>query len=286
MIPSVDPDAIVYLNGQYLPIAQAQISVLDRGFIFGDGIYEVIPVYNGSPFRMAHHLDRLERSLAAIRLLSGPSRTQWQDITQNLLGRVEHENSLVYLQITRGAAKRDHAFPAQDTPPTVFGMVNAFERPNEQQRTQGLSTISIPDIRWLHCHIKSTSLLGNVLAKQQAVDAGVDEVIQFRDGYLTEGASCNIWVVLDGTLLAPPNDNLILEGIRYRLLTELANQCGIPWQVRPITRAEVEHADELMLTSATREVLPIVRHNQAPVGTGQPGPIYARLRTAYDALLA
>jgi D-alanine transaminase len=284
MIPGVDPNAIVYLNGRYLPIEQAQISVLDRGFIFGDGIYEVIPVYQGRPFRMEQHLDRLERSLAAISLQPGLSRAQWKELAQNLLGRVDYPCSMVYLQITRGPAKRDHAFPKQAAP-TVFGMVSAFARPSEAQRTQGLSAISIADIRWLLCNIKSTSLLGNVLAKQQAVDAGVDEAIQFRDGQLTEGSSCNIWVVQNGALLAPPNDHLILEGIRYRLLEELAQQCGVPHQVRAITRDEVEQADELLLTAATKEVLPIVRLDGKPVGSGKPGPVYARLRAAYDALI-
>lgn len=285
MIPDVDPNAIVYLNGRYLPIEQAQVSVLDRGFVFGDGIYEVIPIYNGQPFRMEQHLDRLERSLALISLDPGMSRQQWKDMVQGLLSHVSYPRSMIYLQITRGPAKRDHAFPKQATP-TVFAMVNPFQRPTEQQRTEGLSAISIQDIRWLLCNIKSVSLLGNVLAKQQAVEAGVDEAIQFRDDHLTEGSSCNIWVVKDGTLLTPPNDHLILEGIRYRLLEELAEQCGVPYQVRPITRAEVEQADELLLTSASKEILPIVRYDGKPVGSGTPGPVYARLRAAYDALLA
>ncbi|MCB5364635.1 D-amino acid aminotransferase [Pusillimonas sp. CC-YST705] len=284
MIPDVDPNAIVYLNGQYLPISQAQVSVLDRGFIFGDGIYEVIPIYNGQPFRMEEHLDRLERSLAAISLQPGYSRAQWKELVQGLLSHVSYSHSMVYLQITRGPAKRDHAFPKQ-VQPTVFGMINPFQRPSERQRTEGLSAIAIPDIRWQLCNIKSVSLLGNVLAKQQAIEAGVDEAIQFRDGMLTEGSSCNIWVVKDGTLLTPPNDHLILEGIRYRLLEELAMQSGVPYQARAISRAEVEQADELLLTAATKEVLPIVRLDSHIVGNGRPGPVYAKLRTAYDALV-
>lgn len=285
MIPDVDPSAIVYLNGQYLPVSQAKISVLDRGFVFGDGIYEVIPIYKGQPFRMEHHLDRLERSLAAISLEPGLSRAQWKELVQGLLSHVSYPYSMVYLQITRGPAKRDHAFPKQSTP-TVFAMVNPFQRPSEKQRTEGMRAISIQDIRWLLCNIKSVSLLGNVLAKQQAIEAGVDEAIQFRDDVLTEGSSCNIWVVKDGTLLTPPNDHLILEGIRYRLLEELAGQSGVPLQARVITRAEVEQADELMLTSATKEVLPIVQLDGKPIGDGKPGPIYARLRAAYDTLLS
>ncbi len=284
MIPDVDPNAIVYLNGKYLPISQAQVSVLDRGFVFGDGIYEVIPIYQGRPFRMEQHLDRLERSLAAISLDSGMSRAQWKEVAQGLLGRVSYPYSMIYLQITRGPAKRDHAFPKQAAP-TIFAMINPFQRPSENARNNGLSAISLQDIRWLLCNIKSVSLLGNVLAKQQAVEAGADEAILFRDGMLTEGSSCNIWVVKDGVLLAPPSDHLILEGIRYRLLEELAGQCGVPHQSRPITRLEVEQADELLLTAATKEVLPIVRLDGKPVGSGRPGPVYAKLRAAYDTLL-
>jgi len=287
-IADVDPDATAYLNGQFLPISQAKISVLDRGFIFGDGVYEVVPAYNGKPFRLAQHLQRLERSLSTIKLQTGMSPAQWEALIHDLLSRAQQPDSLVYLQVTRGAAKRDHAFPKQTTP-TIFGMVSPLQRPSDVQRTQGLSAIGVEDVRWLLCHIKSTSMLGNVLAKQQAVEAGVDEVVQFRNGFLTEGSSCNIWVVQNGVLLAPPCDHLILEGIRYGLLGELAAKCGLPHASRPITRPEVENADELLLTSASKEILPIVRFDGQPVGndrcSGKPGAVYARLRRAYDELL-
>jgi len=291
-IADVDPDATAYLNGQFLPISQAKVCVLDRGFIFGDGVYEVVPAYNGRPFRLAQHLQRLERSLSAIKLQTGMSPTQWEALIHGLLARAsqphQQPDSLIYLQVTRGTAKRDHAFP-KETTPTIFGMVSPLQRPSDTQRTQGLSAIGVEDVRWLLCHIKSTSMLGNVLAKQQAVEAGVDEVVQFRDGFLTEGSSCNIWIVQNGVLLAPPCDHLILEGIRYRLLGELADKCGLPHASRPITRSEVENADELLLTSASREILPIVRFDGRPVGnhehSGKPGAVYARLRQAYDELL-
>jgi len=284
VVPNVDPQSIVYLDGQYLPISQARISVLDRGFIFGDGIYEVVPVYNGQPFRLPQHLLRLQRSLAAIRLQPDMSEADWQALIRGLIAHAPQPDSLVYLQVTRGPARRDHAFPAHSTP-TIFGMISPLLRPSQAQRSSGLSAISIEDVRWLLCHIKSTAMLGNVLAKQQAVDAGVDEVVQFRNGWLTEGSSCNIWVVQDGILLAPPRDNLILEGIRYGLLIELADQCGIKHDSRPLTLADVAAADELLLTSASKEVLPIVRLDDKPVGSGRPGPVYAQLRRAYDALL-
>lgn len=284
MIANVDPNTIVYLNGDYTRLADAKVSVLDRGFIFGDGIYDVVPAYKGQAFRMDEHLGRLERSLKLIGLEVNYTRQDWENLVLDMLARVSQgQDCMVYLHVTRGAAKRDHAFPANTTP-TVFCMVTPFERPSVA-REKGLTAISIPDVRWLMCHIKSISLLGNVLARQQAVDAGVDEVIQFRDGYMTEGSSTNIWVVKDGVLLAPPRDNLILEGIRYRLLEELAAKAGIPFEARPISEAEVEAADELLLTSATKEVLPILQYNGKPVGTGQLGPVYQALRAGYDQIL-
>lgn len=281
----VDPDTIVYLNGDYIRLGDASVSVLDRGFIFGDGIYDVVPAYKGKPFRIDEHLNRLERSLQHIGLETGYSKQDWEQLVLDMLARSGRgADCMVYIHVTRGVAKRDHPFPA-NTSPTVFCMVSPFERPLEAQET-GISAISIPDVRWLMCHIKSISLLGNVLAKQQAVDAGVDEAIQFRDGFMTEGSSTNIWVVKDGVLLAPPRNHLILEGVRYKLLEDLAAKAGIPFEARPISEEEVAAADELMLTSATKEVLPIVQYNGKDVGTGKPGPIYQTLRAGYNALLA
>ncbi|MFA5520540.1 MAG: D-amino acid aminotransferase [Castellaniella sp.] len=281
MIADVDNDSIVYLNGEYRRLGDARVSVLDRGFIFGDGVYDVVPAYKGRPFRMDAHLARLERSLASIRIQVDMTREDWQQLVVDLIQRSGLGDCMVYIQVTRGVAKRDHAFP-QGIRPTVFCMVSPFERPGAQARDRGLRVVGIPDMRWLHCEIKSVSLLGNVLARQAAVDAGVDEVLQFRDGMLTEGASCNIWVVRDGVLLAPPRSNLILEGIRYGLLEELAAQTGIAFEARPIPESDVATADELMLTSATREILPIVEYEGRPVGQGVPGPVYRQLRAAYD----
>ncbi|MEN5158148.1 D-amino acid aminotransferase [Achromobacter spanius] len=286
MIPGVPGESQVYLNGEFLRMDGAKVSVLDRGFIFGDGIYEVVPVYQGNAFRMAEHLDRLDRSLAALRIAQPFDRSGWINLIEQLLDRSNLDTCIVYLQVTRGVAKRDHPFPSPAVTPTVFGMIAAWSPPTAAQRAQGLSAISIPDERWLHCEIKSVSLLGNVLAKQQAVDAHVDEVLQFRDGYLTEGASTNIWVVSGGKLLAPPKNNLILEGIRYGLMGELAAEAGIPFESRRISQAEVEQADELMLSSATKEVLAIVSLDGKPVGSGKPGPVFEQLRAGYDARIA
>ena len=286
MIPGVPGESQVYLNGEFLRVDEAKVSVLDRGFIFGDGIYEVVPVYQGKAFRMAEHLNRLDRSLAALRITPPLDRAGWVDLIEQLLSRTTLDTCIVYLQVTRGVAKRDHQFPATPVTPTVFGMISAWAPPPAAQRTQGLTAISIPDERWLHCEIKSVSLLGNVLAKQQAVDANADEVVQFRDGYLTEGSSTNIWVVSGGKLLAPPKNNLILEGIRYGLMGELAEAAGIPFESRRISQQEVESADELMLSSATKEVLAIVTLDGKPVGSGKPGPVFEQLRAGYDARIA
>ena len=285
MIPNVDNDSTVYLNGAYLPLRDARVSVLDRGFIFGDGIYDVAPAYGGKPFCMADHLARLERSLAAIDIRCGLGRADWEGIVHKLIAASGLGDCMAYIQVTRGVAKRDHAFP-EGVEPTVFCMVSPFKRPDAKLRQQGLSAIGIPDQRWLRCDIKSVSMLGNVLARQAAVDAGVDDVIQFRDGHLTEGSAANIWVVRQGTLMAPLRSRLVLEGIRYGLMEELARDCGIPFQARPITEAEVGSADELMLTSATKEVLPITQYEGRPVADGRPGPVYARLRAAYDEAIA
>lgn len=286
MIPGVPGESQVYLNGEFLRVDEAKVSVLDRGFIFGDGIYEVVPVYQGNAFRMAEHLDRLDRSLAALRIAQPFDRSGWIDLIRQLLDRTKLDTCIVYLQVTRGVAKRDHAFPSPAVAPTVFGMVSAWTPPAAAARVQGVSAISIPDERWLHCEIKSVSLLGNVLARQQAVDAHVDEVLQFRDGFLTEGSSTNIWVVAGGKLLAPPKNNLILEGIRYGLMGELAAEAGIPFEARRLSQDEVIHADELMLSSATKEVLPIVSLDGRPVGSGKPGPVYEQLRAGYDARIS
>ena len=285
IIQGVKGDPTVYVNGEFLPLSKASVSVLDRGFLCGDGIYEVVPIYFGQPFRMAEHLDRLDRSLAKIEIAQPMSRSQWEGLVKDLIDRTDSAGAcaMVYIQVTRGVAKRDHAFPNPPVKPTVFAMVAPMVPPSEQVRREGLKVISLADERWLHCDIKSVSLLGNVLAKQAAVKAGVDEVIQFRDGMLTEGASCNIWVVKDGKVFAPPKNHLVLEGIRYGLMQELCEEMGVPFWLAPVSKEAVYAADELMLTSATKEVLPVVELDGQPVGSGKPGHVFESLRRAYDA---
>jgi D-alanine transaminase len=286
LIQGVSGNPTVYVNGVFGPLSEAKISVLDRGFIFGDGIYEVVPIYKGKTFRMAQHLARLERSLANLRIQNPMTKPQWEALVKELTDRNAEPTSMVYIQVTRGVAKRDHAFPVPPVEPTVFAMVAPMTPPTAAVREKGLTSVSIPDERWLHCDIKSVSLLGNVLAKQAAVDAGVDEVIQFRNGNLTEGASCNIWVIKQGKLIAPLKDNLVLEGIRYGLLEELCKEAGISFELRVVKQEEVQGADEILMSSATREVLAIVQLDGKPVGAGKPGPVFQKLRAAYDARIA
>jgi D-alanine transaminase len=275
------PQSTCYLNGEWLPLAEARISVLDRGFIFGDGIYEVVPVYYRKPFRLDHHLARFERSTREIGLANPFDRAGWGTIVERLIATCADENQFIYWQITRGVARRDFSFPA-NTPPTVFAMTTPFTRPSSEQRERGLRAVTRADERWLRCDIKSVSLLGAVLARQFAAEQGADEVVQFRDGSLTEGSSSNLWVVRGGTVVAPPRDRLILEGIRYGFVGELCERTGIAFEVCRLRHEEVAACDELMLTSATREILPIVMLDGKPVGAGRPGPVYGKLRAAYD----
>ncbi len=271
----------VYLNGEFMPLSEARIPVLDRGFIFGDGIYEVVPAYQGVPFRWSQHLARLKRSLGKIRIDNPLDDAGWTGLVTDLIGRHGWRDQFVYLHVTRGVARRDHMFPAGVTP-TVFAMSSEFKPVSPQMIENGVAAITLPDERWLHCDIKSISLLGNVLARQAAADAGAMECLMFRDGWLTEGSSSNVWTVIGDRLVAPPRDSLILEGIRYGLLEELAGSQQVPFEVRRISRGEVLEAAELMITSATKEILPVTRLDGKPVGSGRPGPIYRKLFNAYQ----
>lgn len=283
------PDLPCYLNGAYSSVRDAKISVLDRGFIFGDGVYEVIPVYAGKPFRMAQHMARLDRSLAELRIANPMTHAQWGDIATELVARnaqstgtkPEDSDQLVYIQVTRGVAVRDHVMPASITP-TVFVMSNTMKLPSDTQRAKGVACVTADDFRWEKAHIKSVSLLGAVFARQISADAGALETVMFRDGFLSEAAASNVWVVKDGAVSGPPKDNLVLEGIRYGLIEELCRAQGIPFTLRKISRADVLAADELLLSSATKEILPITLLDGQAVGNGQPGPVFAKLYSGYQ----
>jgi D-alanine transaminase len=279
----------VYLNGKLMPLEEARVPVLDRGFIFGDGVYEVIPVYSRRPFRLAEHLRRLQHSLDGIRLANPHSDTEWAHLIHQLIEQNEGEDQYLYLHITRGVAKRDHAFPNPPVPPTVFMMSSLLPAPPSSLLRSGVCAVTAADNRWLRCDIKSIALLPNVLLRQAAVDAGCAETVLIRPdpsnsgfSFMTEGAASNIFVVKNGTLLAPPKDNLMLPGITYDVILEIAQINGIPHEVRRIGVNEVSNADELLLTSSTREVLPITRLDGQPVGSGEPGPMFERMHALYQ----
>jgi len=277
---------LCYLNGRFLPLAEAAVSPMDRGFLFGDGIYEVVPVYSRRAFRLDEHLDRLQRSLAAIRLANPLSLDEWRALVGRLIEAAEWNDQSVYLQVTRGPmAVRNHAFPATVTP-TVFGLVEALHTPSQAQVEQGVAAVSAADFRWLRCNVKATSLLANCLLRQMAYDAGCAETLMFRDGILSEGAASNIFVVNNGVLLAPQKNHLMLTGITYDVVLDLAAQHGLPTEVRDITDAEVRAADELWLTSSTKEVLAIVELDGRKVGAGEtaglPGAVFKQMYGWYQ----
>jgi D-alanine transaminase len=272
---------IVYLNGQFMPLEEARIPVLDRGFIFGDGVYEVIPVYSRRPFRLAEHLVRLQNSLDGIRLANPMSSAEWTKLTHEIIARNEGDDQSVYLQITRGVAKRDHAFP-KGVAPTVFMMSNPLTTPPSVQVENGVAAITAADFRWLKCDVKSTSLLGNCLARQLAVDAGAVETIMFRDGNLTEASASNVFVVKNGVLLAPPKNNLVLPGITYDVVLEIARTREFEVEVREISETETRNADEIWVTSSTKEVLAVTTLDGKPVGDGKPGTLFRRMHAIYQ----
>lgn len=282
-------DSLCYLNGDYGPLSEARVSVLDRGFIFGDGIYEVVPVYAGRPFRFAEHMARLDRSLAEMRIPNPMSRSEWRALVDRLTAayaasqgeRPESGDQLAYIQVTRGVAMRDHIM-LPGLRPTVFAMANRMSPPSEAVRAEGVACVTADDFRWKKAHIKSLSLAGAVLSRQISADLGAVETVMFRGGFLSEGAAANVWVVKDGKVMGPPRDNLVLEGIRYGLIETLCREAGIPFELRRNTRDEVFGADELMLSSATKEVLAITRLDDRPIGNGRPGPIYQKLYAGYQ----
>jgi D-alanine transaminase len=272
----------VYLNGQFLPLEDAKISVLDRGFIYGDGVYELIPVYAREPYRMPQHLARLQRSLDGIGLANPHDAAEWDAIVRGLIRRMPFADQGVYFQVTRGVAKRDHAFPAGVTP-TVFMMSNPLALPSTEQVERGVAVVTRPDQRWLHCDLKTISLIGNVLARQAAVDAGAVESVLFRDGYLTEASASNVLIVKDGVIIAPPKDNLILPGITYDATFDLARDGGMALTVRPVTREEALDADEMWLSSSTKEVLAVTTVDGKPFAGGKPGPVFRKMYALFQA---
>ena len=274
--------SLAYLNGNYQPLAETQVSVMDRGFLFGDGVYEVIPVYARQPFRLSEHLQRLQNSLSATRIDNPHTPTEWAAIIARLIESSASGDQQIYLQVTRGAAPvRNHAFP-EAAVPTVFVMTDPLLPPAPELLASGTAAVSAIDIRWLRCDIKATSLLANCLLRQAAVDAGCAETVLFRDGILTEGAASNIFVVKNGEILAPQKNHLMLPGVTYDVILEICAQHNISCTVRDIAEAEVHAADELLMTSSTREVQAVVQLDGRRIGSGKPGPMAQTMAARYQ----
>ena len=273
----------VYLNGQFLPLAEAGVSPLDRGFLYGDGVYELIPVYSRRPFRLDEHLKRLQATLDGVRMANPLDIAGWKTVVEKLIAGAPWDDQSIYLQVTRGADnKRDHAFPPASVTPTAFAFAAPLTTTPAEVRAQGVAAITVSDQRWARCDLKVISLLANILARQQAVEAGCAEALLIRDGFMKEGAASNIFVVKDGVLLAPPKTQLMLPGITYDLVIELAECYGQPLKVGEISEAELRSADEVWMTSSTKEVLAITTLDGKPVGNGKPGPVGEQMYQWYQ----
>jgi D-alanine transaminase len=272
---------MIYLNGEFLPIEQAKIPVLDRGFIFGDGVYEVIPAYSRRPFRLKEHLARLQASLDAIRLDNPHPEPKWGELIGRIVAANPWEDQSIYLQVTRGVAPREHAFP-KGLKPTVFIMASALVTPSADLVRMGAKAIVLPDFRWLRCDIKSTSLLGNCMLRTLAAEEDCVEAILVRDGELTEASASNVFIVRNGTVLAPPKSQLILPGITYDVVLEILRADAIAHEVRAVAESELRQAGEIWVTSSSREVLAITTLDGKPVGNGKPGPLFARVHALYQ----
>ena len=272
----------VYLNGEFLPLDEACVPVLDRGFIFGDGVYEVIPVYAGKAFRLQHHLQRLKNSMQAVRITNPHTDEEWNAIINEVVTRNNDGDQSIYLQITRGVARRDHRFPG-DATPTVFVMSNLFDPVPKQQLENGVNAITLDDIRWQYCSIKSIALLPNILLRQQAVEQGAAEAILLRNGEVTEGAASNVFIVKDGIIITPPKTDCLLPGITRDLVVEQAHEHGLAVKEANIKQTELETADEIWLTSSTKEILPVTKLNGQAVGSSKPGTVWQKMYALYQA---
>jgi len=279
-----DSDALLaYLNGEYLPRGQARLPITDRGLLFGDSVYEVVPAYGGLPFRVAHHLRRLDRSLSAIRMHNPLSHDQWRTVLRSLAQQLPGRDQSIYLQVTRGAYPvRNHVIPAE-IKPNVIAFTSENPPRDDAKAQRGIRVITLEDIRWHRCDIKATTLLANVLARAQATEEGADEAVLIRDGAAMEGTASNLFVVSNGLLVTPPDSDELLPGITRDLVLELAQEAGIPYAQATIGTADLEAADEIWLTSSTREIAAVVQLNGRPVGGGVPGELWHRLDALFQA---
>ena len=288
MISELEKNEIVYLNGKWLPFQDAKISPLDRGFVFGDGIYEVVPVYNKVPSYVDSHITRLFQSLTKIKLQISLSKNELISIIQDLIKKSRFDNQIIYIQITRGVAKRNHAFPLK-TSPTIFAMSSFLKRPTKIEKSVGIKAITLDDNRWTRCNIKSIALLPNVLSRQEAVSLGVDEAILFKNNFLTDGAASTIWTVKNKVVSCPKKNSLILEGIRIRIIEDICKNLDINFLRKNITKKELLSSDEVLLTSATKEVSSIVEIDDKKIGFGKfkgaPGQISKIISDRYNSLI-
>ena len=271
-------DKKVYLNGEFLPLSEAKVSVFDRGFLFGDGVYEVIPSYSGHLFRMQDHLDRLQASLTRIRLDFSYDLETWLEILTPLIDKTRDQ--YIYLQITRGVApKRDHAFP-KDATPTIFAMCSDI-KPFAEAET-GVKALTMDDNRWEMCNVKATTLLANVLLRQEAIEKGCAEAILVKNGYVTEGAASNLFAVIDDVLITPENTAEILPGITRQVILELAQKNDIQFREEIISVQDLQDATEIWMTSSTREIIPVVELDAEKVGDGKPGPLWQKMNQLFQ----
>ncbi len=268
----------VFLNGKFMPMEEAKIPVLDRGFIFGDGIYELVPVYSRAPFRLEGHLARMERSLSEVGIRNPYSRAEWTSIIGQMIEKQSFDDQGVYWQVTRGVARRDHAFP-KDIEPTVFMMSNPLVNPSKEVVQNGARAVSARDFRWHRCDLKTISLIGNCMLRQISAEEGAIETILFRDGRLTEASASNVYIVKNGVIATPPKDHLILPGITLDVIFDIVKRGQMPMEVREIAEAEVRGADEVWVSSSSKEIVAIVDLDGKPVGNGRPG---AQFRKAWQ----
>ena len=271
----------VFLNGEFMPMEEARVPVLDRGFIFGDGIYELVPVYSRTPFRLEGHLARMERSLSEVKITNPYSRAEWTKIIEQMIDRQSFDDQGVYWQITRGVAKRDHAFP-KNVRPTVFMMSNPLVNPSKEVVENGGKAVSAQDFRWQRCDLKTISLIGNCMLRQLSAEEGAVETILFRDGKLTEASASNAYIVKNGVIATPPKDNLILPGITLDVVFDIVKRANLPMEVREIAEAEVFGADEVWVTSSSKEIVAIVDLDGKTIGTGKPGPVFRKAWQLYQ----
>jgi D-alanine transaminase len=272
---------IVYFNGRLIPKEDVRISPDDRGFLFADGVYDVIRSYDGRLFRAEDHFRRMDRSLREL-LIDGPDLDDLRDAVEQLIrcNDLGRGDAKLYIQITRGVAPRRHTFPGGETPPTVYASAVPFHPPHEKWK-HGVRIILVPDIRWARCDIKSVALLPNVLASQQARESGAEEAVFVRDGVITEGSHTNFCAVFDGQLVTHPKSNYILAGIMREVVLDLCGELGIPFREFPIFEGELRKADELMVLGTTSEIMPVVQVDDWKVGDAKPGPITTKLQRAF-----